>query len=578
MENTSNIDLDNILKGELTEGLDIYSEASSGKKPIPVEKKLAGLLNLGKTFFTNEAELAEKHNWAWYQVVQKYGEDICGGSAQLQTQRANTSSVGDNDGTGTGTGSKSELSGSPQFKSESQSMQGRGGLIECSVSPLMQIPHEEVDEASSKAWEKVKKAWENLKSGVRVKMGSDNKFKTANEAAWNTIQKQFSQLRPASGAKDYENIKAWKAMVAEFEKGTWKKNFKSDLRGLSDAWSDWEKECGVTTPAGGVSDVGSKSTPASTSTDKLDGNDKAWNPYQTYRIDVKTNFDDTWFKRKFKSGFLNKMIFAIKTDIRSRSPKDSIGTMAGHKYTADEMLPADKRKLDSIQWKMTNKVAKDYITFLMGWSRKKELYKETNPPEPVDKKLKKDEGFGKTMADKALGNRGILGRLKQKIFSGGQSNNVISVAFMMADPNDGWNEIEPDKNPEDGSEGGSSGSESKGGGSSSGSGGSSGSTGSSGKGGAGGGAFGSPSSSPELYAPLTSEQAQETPKDAAKNLAARVKRLEDEVGITPPTSESTDPFEEAFMEERMELVKEVCEGKADVQVLIEHCLTNDWGN
>ena len=62
------------------------------------------------------------------------------------------------------------------------------------------------------------------------------------------------------------------------------------------------------------------------------------------------------------------------------------------------------------------------------------------------------------------------------------------------------------------------------------------------------------------------------------NLAARVKRLEDEVGITPPTSESTDPFEEAFMEERMELVKEVCEGKADVQALIEHCLENDWGN
>ena len=62
------------------------------------------------------------------------------------------------------------------------------------------------------------------------------------------------------------------------------------------------------------------------------------------------------------------------------------------------------------------------------------------------------------------------------------------------------------------------------------------------------------------------------------NLAARVKRLEDEVGITPPTSESRDPFEEAFMEERMELVKEVCEGKADVQTLIEHCLENDWGN
>jgi hypothetical protein len=33
------------------------------------------------------------------------------------------------------------------------------------------------------------------------------------------------------------------------------------------------------------------------------------------------------------------------------------------------------------------------------------------------------------MAKRALGNRGILGRLKQKLFSGQQSSNVITVAF-----------------------------------------------------------------------------------------------------------------------------------------------------
>ena len=37
-------------------------------------------------------------------------------------------------------------------------------------------------------------------------------------------------------------------------------------------------------------------------------------------------------------------------------------------------------------------------------------------------------------------------------------------------------------------------------------------------------------------------------------------------------SESTDPFYEDFMQERMELVKEVCDGKRDVYSLIEHCL------
>ena len=107
------------------------------------------------------------------------------------------------------------------------------------------------------------------------------------------------------------------------------------------------------------------------------------------------------------------------------------------------MEDSDKRKLDSLQWKMTNKVAKDYISMLLGWTRKKE-YKlnEDGTPIPTEE-LKQDEGFGKEMAKKALNNRGILGRLRQKIFSGGQSNNVISVAFQMADWRDGWTEVQP---------------------------------------------------------------------------------------------------------------------------------------
>lgn len=56
----------------------------------------------------------------------------------------------------------------------------------------------------------------------------------------------------------------------------------------------------------------------------------------------------------------------------------------------------------------------------------------------MQEQLSIDQKFGKQMADKALGDRGILGRLKQKLFAGGQSNNVISVAFQLADPNDGW--------------------------------------------------------------------------------------------------------------------------------------------
>ena len=72
---------------------------------------------------------------------------------------------------------------------------------------------------------------------------------------------------------------------------------------------------------------------------------------------------------------MNKMIFAIKTDARSHISPDAKARdpMADHKYTADEMLPQDVRKLDSLQWKMTNKVAQDYITYLLGWSRDKKM-------------------------------------------------------------------------------------------------------------------------------------------------------------------------------------------------------------
>ena len=84
------------------------------------------------------------------------------------------------------------------------------------------------------------------------------------------------------------------------------------------------------------------------------------------------------------------MLFAIKTDAVSHASQDlqnkSSGfknSTIGHEYTADEMLPQDKRKLDKIKWKMTNKVAKDYVAYLLGWSRKKEAVVEGGKYKPV---------------------------------------------------------------------------------------------------------------------------------------------------------------------------------------------------
>lgn len=455
-------------------------------------------------------------------------------------------------------------------------MSGDGGLIKCSVNKLMEIPHGDEDmegfvvEANSKAWSSFQSNWEALKKGMEEKL-KDKDFKSKNLSDWNNVQKQVASLNPSGGASDKNNISAWKNIAQTMDKKhDWKKLFKGNLKGMSDAWVDWEQECGVTDSAGGIGDVGSKAKKKATIADSKLAGGKEWNPWQTYRIDIETSFTDDWYKRKFKSGFLNKMIMGIKTVGRMGTPDSAKTSMSGHKYTADEMLPQDKKKLDSLQWKMTNKIAKDYISFLLGWTRKKEKY-EGEMKVPPDNKLKKDDGFGKSMADKALGNRGVLGRLKQKLFAGGQSNNVISVAFMLADPNDGWKEVKEDTNKEtgDSEDSGNEGKSGDIGTSSSGKGGSGGGKNGEGGGGKGSAPFGLSPDSPML-APISAEQAQKNPKDATGNLAARVKRIEDEV-----YSESSDPFYEDFMEERMELVKEVCAGKENVDSLIEHCLLGE---
>ena len=166
------------------------------------------------------------------------------------------------------------------------------------------------------------------------------------------------------------------------------------------------------------------------------------------------------------------------------------------------------------------------------------------------------------MAKKALDNRGILGRLKQKIFAGGQSNNVISVAFQMADPNDGWKLIEE---KDDGTTGGTEGSVPSGGGNSNG--GADGSNKGSGSSGGSGknGGF-DPTMSPQEVKDYTKVFADG--KDGEKNmgnlksLATRVKRIEDEV-YEESTMGEEDPFADMFLEDgRLELARRSCLGDA----------------
>lgn len=527
--------VEEVLKADIMQGIYFEADAKPAKvPPAPTPKQIGGLTNLGKTFIWSESELEEKRKYTEAQMVQKYGAEIYGVSAA----------------------------------------QGSGSsLISCNVSPFVDLTHVK-SEAKNNGYKQLRASCDKLEKFL-VDKSYDDKWKTANGVTKENGRKLLDTIHKFSdtgGHADEKNRAVWKELDQILKSPPWSKIVASDkeFKGICDSIvTSWKTFNG-----------GNEDSPDRTDITRHVGDKTRLNPKNVtnepnvaLRITIETKFDDNWYKNKFKSGFLNKMIFGIKTIGRMGTPDSAKTSMSGHKYTKDEELNAsEKRKLDSLKWKMTNKVAKDYISLLLGWSRKKE-YTVDNGEKKFTEELKPDKGFGDSMAKKALGGRGFFGRLKQQLFSGQQKSESISVAFQFADPNDGWKFVASTKKDlgpdgEEGDEGGSSGGGSKGVGSS----------GSSGKGGAGVGAFGSPSSNPELYAPLTSEQAQEMPKDAAKNLAARVKRLEDEVGITPPISESTDPFEEAFMEERMELVKEVCEGKADVQTLIEHYLENDWGN
>ncbi len=108
---------------------------------------------------------------------------------------------------------------------------------------------------------------------------------------------------------------------------------------------------------------------------------------------------------------LNALIMGLKTAARARTSVGGETEWTGHKYTAGEMLPQDIRKLDGIQWKMTNKVTYDYIKYLLGWSREKNKVRSGTGFMPFSE-LSSDPSFGQTMAKRALGERGFMSRLR----------------------------------------------------------------------------------------------------------------------------------------------------------------------
>ena len=358
-------------------------------------------------------------------MVQKYGAEIYGTSAQMAGQR----STGTASSTGTSSGSASSL-------------------ISCSVSPLMKLPIKGFVKEANVAGEDFQNALNGFKNYLQKNKKNEEWVKTHQEV--DDLLKNIDQIRIANGPKDNQpfwdeivKILGKRGSVWEQEIGQKNSALANEISSLRSAWTKFSG--GTTTSPDGA--FGNVSSDLGGGRGGINAKDTSWDPTLVFRIDIRTSFNDDWYKRKFKSGLLNKAIFAVKTAAMADAKRGgSQQQYAGHKYSADEeLLPQEKRKLDGIQWKMTNKVAKDFISLFCGWSRKKEMFQvsEGGGFKPAQPEMTIDKAFGDQMAKNALGGRGILGRLKQKLFAGGQSNNVISVVFQMADPADGWTVVDP---------------------------------------------------------------------------------------------------------------------------------------
>lgn len=247
-------------------------------------------------------------------------------------------------------------------------------MISCTVGTFVDLTHIK-KEAKNNGFTELKKQCDALEKFLQGKM-KDDKWKQANgfkndfRDKAQKILDVMHKFSDTGGKADEKNQAVYKELDGILKSDPWKsivakdKEFKKLNDQIVGSWKVFN--------GGEASVKDGKSSDGTQHVGKALSSSTKNQPSMSMRIDIKTNFTEDWYKKKFKSGFLNKMIFAIKTDARSHSSPDVKTNMTGHQYTADEMLPQDKRKLDSMSWKMTNKVTKDYISLLLGWSRKKE--------------------------------------------------------------------------------------------------------------------------------------------------------------------------------------------------------------
>lgn len=224
----------------------------------------------------------------------------------------------------TGTGSPVHEAGG------SGPLSGSGGLIHCSVSKMKRLPIKFTEKSGD--FGGLKKAVETF---IEWLDKQSDEWKKNNQKDIDELKKHFGSFRQATGPEGQDNKNAWNGINEVFKRKPWTDWLRTDpgmKKHIDDLRKGWATFTG---------DESAASTGAATDseTSGLSKEDKAWDPAVPVRIDIQTNFDDNWYKRKFKSGMLNALIMGFKTSARARTSAGAETEWTGHKYTADEMLP-----------------------------------------------------------------------------------------------------------------------------------------------------------------------------------------------------------------------------------------------
>ena len=187
MDRRTTIDkpLEQVLKDDLMPH--IYVE--DGK--LKVYGKLAGLNNLGKTYFVNWADIEKAYDYARTQLMQEFGNEVFGKSAQMKGQSS------------TGTASQT---GQGNVVKEAEG--GTGPLIDCQVNFLMDLPEKKsiLSEAIG-SFTKFIEAVNNFQRYVQQKCNDENWKRThAENNAINNLNDAVRSFKNEGGPKSDENI------------------------------------------------------------------------------------------------------------------------------------------------------------------------------------------------------------------------------------------------------------------------------------------------------------------------------------------------------------------------------------